>query len=310
MASPPPPLIIQVRKAYMLCSSYAKNAALTKEIHSAIEEELRNMDSTLGFGAKKRHKRIAHRQYLEYDGVGPGTYSQRQSAHSRVRLDQSRESVFERKFQEALADNNSKEVGPHSALPPKGTMTTNAFQMIANEMIRDSIKRGEFSNLRGRGRPMEEAWENPVLSTMEQKLNSIMGSSGFAPDWIMLEREIKEEASKLREEMVSAWNRCGPHPMTQFKGVEWDKSLRHFQAELDTINKKIRDRNLKGPPVGQKMKLKLEDLLTPVTSVIPVSNNEPRSPEANSDNGRFVLGVTGFIFAVIGFWELVQRSRE
>lgn len=53
---------------------------------------------------------------------------------------------------------------------PKSTQTTNNLERIANEMIRDSIKKGEFSNLPGRGRPMESTLDNPVLSTMEQKI--------------------------------------------------------------------------------------------------------------------------------------------
>lgn len=106
----------QIREAYKLCASYAKNVTLTQEMHDALEEELQNMEKTLGLWQPKR---VAHRQYLQYDGVGPGTPSQRQKAYTQLRLDRSRESVFEKKFQDALVDDDSKEVSLYSSWPKK-----------------------------------------------------------------------------------------------------------------------------------------------------------------------------------------------
>ncbi len=108
---------------------------------------------------------------------------------------------------------------------------TNSFERIANEMIRDSIKRGEFCNLPGCGRPIETAWDNPVLSTMEQKVNVMMGNSGFAPDWVIPDKEIRTGVAELKNGIVLAWNRRGPHPMSQPESVEWEQDLRHFQKE-------------------------------------------------------------------------------
>lgn len=204
--------LCQIKEAYKQCASYAKNVTLTQEIHDAMEEELLNMEETLGW----QPKRVAHRQYLQYDGVGPGTPSQRQRAYTQVRLDQSRENVFEKKFQDALVDTDTKEVGLYSPWP-KSTQTTNNLERIANEMIRDSIRRGEFSNLPGCGRPMENTWDNPALSTMEQKVNVMMGNSGFAPGWVLLDKEIRVKSKGFE----------GRH----FSGVEqvWTTSYVPFQ---------------------------------------------------------------------------------
>lgn len=287
-----------------MCSSYAKNVTLTQEIHDAMEEELQNMEKMMGF----RHpKKVAHRQYLQYDGVGPGTPSQRQRAHMQIRLDQGRESVFEKRFQDALIDKDTKEVGLYSPWP-KSMQTTNNLERIANEMIRESIKRGEFSNLPRHGRPIEDTWDNPVLSTMEQKISVMMSNSGFAPDWVMLDKDIRTKVAELKGEILVAWNKCGPHPMSHSRTTEWKENMLDFQEKVNSINKKIRHRNLIGPLVGQKVHIRLENLVSLVTAdIIPVSESEAQATEERTSTGEGpdshnVIGVAGFILAIFGFW--------
>lgn len=264
------------------------------------------MDKTLGL---RYHRKIAHRRYLQYDGVGQGTTSQRQRAHTQLRLNQSRDSVFDKQFQNALMNNDAKEVGLYSPWP-QSTKVTNNLERIANEMIRDSIKRGEFSNLPGHGRPIERTYENPVLSTMEQKVNVMLGSSGFTPDWITLDREVRVKSKELKEQILAAWNRCGPYPMSCSKSAEWEQDLANFQKQLDGVNKRIRDRNLKGPLVGQKVQLKLENLVVQVTAdVVPVvrAMDESRSELERSGSDNSFIKVTGFVVAVIVFWKLFRE---
>lgn len=43
--------------------------------------------------------------------------------------------------------------------------------------------------------------------------------------------------------------------MSCSKSAEWEQDLANFQKQLDGVNKRIRDRNLKGPLVGQKVQL-------------------------------------------------------
>ena len=207
--------MLQVRTAYQLCMSYAKNVSLTTEIHKALEEELQVMDKAIG---ASKHRRVAHRSYLQYDGVGTGTVSEREKAYNQQRFNQARDSVFDKKFQNALINNDSKEVELYSAWP-QSTKVTNSLERIANEMIRDSIRRGEFSDLPGRGQPLKETLSNPVLTTMEEKINVMMGSSGFAPDWVLLEKEIRTKTKELRFRILEAWNWCGPFPMSHSKSL-------------------------------------------------------------------------------------------
>lgn len=264
------------------------------------------MDQRLGI----RHtKKLAHRRYLNHDNVRPGvTYSQREKEYTQLRLDQARDSVFEKKFQDALVNNEAKEVGFYSGNPwPKSTQVTNPLERIANEMIRDSIKRGEFSNLPGQGRPIESGWDNPVLSTIEQKVNVMLGNSGFAPDWIVLDKEIRVSIEELKEQVLVAWNQYGPHPMSYSHAVKWEQNMCEFEKELKEINKKIRDRNLKGPLTGQRVALRLNNLVTQtISSVVPIP--KPAKPEkpATQDSGSLIElgGIVIAICAIVGLFRL------
>lgn len=239
------------------------NVTLTRAIHEALEKDLEDMDQLLG---KKKHKNMTSRRFLTYDGVGPGTISERQKAFTQLRLDQARENIFEKQFHDVLIDNDSKAVGPHTGDPwPKSTQVTSSLERIANEAIRDSIKNGEFANLPGKGQPMKMSWDNPVLDNMEQKINVMLGNAGFTPDWISLDKDINTGISELKESVLAAWNQCEPRPMSCSKDAEWEQNMVKLDAKVKEINRKIRDRNLKGPLTGQKVGIDLDRLVVQVT---------------------------------------------
>lgn len=266
------------------------------------------MDQLLGF---RKQKNLTSRHFLSHDDVGPGTFSQREKAYTQVRLNQARDSVFEKKFHDALINDECKAVGPHTGEPwPKSTKVTNSLQRLANEAIRDSIKKGEFSNLSGHGRPMEKTWENPVLDNMEQKINVMLGNAGFTPEWITLDKEIRDDLQELKDRILIVWNQCGPCPMSHSKAVEWEQNIIKLDGKVKEVNKKIRDRNLKGPLAGQKVPVKLDRLAGQVTcTVYPCwkSDNklEEESDKMHSDTDGVTvssfIGLTGTLIAVVVF---------
>lgn len=157
---------------------------------------------------------------------------------------------------------------------------------------------------------MGNSYDNPVLSTMEQKINTMLGNSGFAPDWIMLDREIRAKVSELKGFILAEWNRCGPHPMSHSKTLEWEQNMVLFQQHLEVINKKIRDRNLKGPLVGQKVSLRLDSLVFQVVSgTIPVQSveNESTASERTDTNTRkFNVSTLGLFLVALLMWGLFR----
>lgn len=288
-----------------------KNIALTRAIHEALEEELYRMDQVLG---SRKHKNMTSRQYLTYDGVGPGTISERQRAYTQLRLDQARDSVFDKKFRDALIDKSTKTVGPHTGGDPwpQSTRVTNSIQRIANEAIRDSIRNGEFANLPGKGQPMKETWENPFVDNLDQKINVILGNSGFAPEWVTLDNEIESDLAKLKESILCAWHQCGPRPMTYSKHAEWEETMARHKERVEEINRKIRDRNLKGPLTGQKVGVNLKKLEASVTNGVQPCNEPEEEGPNHQTQGQIVqetllkLTVMGLL---VGLAVLIATSR-
>lgn len=63
---------------------------------------------------------------------------------------------------------------------------------VVEDMILSSMATGEFSNLKGAGKPLEVDHSNPYLDQTQQKINRILRDSGFAPPWIVKENELKK----------------------------------------------------------------------------------------------------------------------
>lgn len=68
---------------------------------------------------------------------------------------------------------------------------SNAIDRLVEDLIQESMKRGEFDNLPGQGRPLEYSPHNPFIDLTTHNINKIMANSGFAPEWIMLSSEIR-----------------------------------------------------------------------------------------------------------------------
>jgi DnaJ family protein C protein 28 len=249
--------------------SYAKNVAMSREIYAAMEDELADIDQTLGF---TKQRRLPHRQYLTYD-VGPGTYSQRQKAYAQHRLYEAIDNVYEKQFEKALRNPNAKEVAEYKGKTKKfKPKVTKALEIIAHEKIRDSMGRGEFKNLKGMGKPLRREHDNPVIDDMQQKLNRLLSNAGFAPEWISLDKEIRQSIENVKECLSTCWSKCGPHPMTPERMKVWEQELEELSQSVRTINKKISDLNLIVPSLSaQRTYIRLDLLVSKVTAEPPSS---------------------------------------
>lgn len=275
--------------------SYTKNVAMTREIHAALEQEMSDIDKHLGYSAS-RQRRLPHRQYLSFD-VGTGTVSERQKAHSQQRVSQAMDNVFDKQFEKALENPDAKNVAPYTGLPKSqipGGKSTKTLQRIANELIYESMRRGEFDNLKGLGKPLECEAVNPVLDTVEQKINNMLKNSGFTPDWVSLDKDIRAATSRLREDMALAWAVCGPYPMKQEQTALWKKHLQQFHTTTDSINKMIFNLNLIVPSLTiQRSNLRLDKLLIKVTENNPHPHSKDVECKSEQEEEHDLYKVTG-----------------
>ncbi len=72
------------------------------------------------------------------------------------------------------------------------------FEKIAEKRIKEAIDRGEFDNLRGKGRPLEFEDDSFIPSDLRMAYK-ILKNAGFLPPEIQAEKEIKAVTDLLEQ---------------------------------------------------------------------------------------------------------------
>lgn len=104
---------------------------------------------------------------------------------------------------------------------------------LVEEKIREAIARGEFDDLPGKGKPI--VLEDYPFTPPEWRLAfKILADAGFAPDWIVLDKEIRER--------IENWHKVAGSIRKNDPGRS-----RWLEEEAREINRLIELFNLKVP---------------------------------------------------------------
>ncbi|CAN2387587.1 homolog subfamily C member 28, partial [Pristimantis euphronides] len=193
-----------------------------------------------------------HRQYLNYEGVGFGTPSQRQRQYMQFRVDRATDQVLDfrkQKLEQQYAENSMivKDV-KHS----KKVKITQAIERLVEDLIQESMAKGDFENLSGKGKPIDKFSSCPHIDPMTHNLNRILIDNGYQPEWIVLQKEIRETIDKLRQDLVASRKKLGD-PMTYRQGQQWTEICETFREHMTNLNKRINDFNLVVPLMSRQM---------------------------------------------------------
>ncbi len=127
-----------------------------------------------------------------------------------------------------------------------------------NKQIEEAMERGEFSNLPGEGKPLKLD-TNPFLTPEARMANRLLKENGFAPRWVELEKEIKQEKVQLdrlltnlkaRRERLAALIQRHPErhrAISRTFEQERTRSIERYGEKLDNLNRKIQRVNLLMP---------------------------------------------------------------
>lgn len=77
--------------------------------------------------------------------------------------------------------------------------------------------------------------------------------NGFQPEWITLQKEIREEANHLRNDLLMERKYFGPYPLSVEENIEWSDKVYQYKNIVDKINKKIEKFNLVVPVLNKQM---------------------------------------------------------
>jgi DnaJ family protein C protein 28 len=150
---------------------------------------------------------------------------------------------------------------------PKKKKPNQSWENFVDQQIREAMERGDFDNLRGKGKPQELA--NHHGDPAQEMAHKIVKDAGFVPYWMELEKEIVREEKEAREAVLRSWRWCEAArgdaiEDPQWVAAEWRKAREAFAQKLTALNTKIINLNLQLPePMlrKQRARLKLEDEL-------------------------------------------------
>ncbi|RZF34719.1 hypothetical protein LSTR_LSTR010768 [Laodelphax striatellus] len=204
------------------------------------------------------HTAPQHRQYLTYGGWGTGTPSQRERYYQKTRAETAVKNVFQHRMNRVISETvctDEQALARKDKTEAKKIKTRYGFERLVEDLIQESMNRGEFDNLPGQGKPLGRQFDhhNPYVDLVTHKLNQVLIDNGFVPEWIQLQKEIRESEEEIRKKLSDERRRLGSIPLNRDDQIRWHKILDKAQIEVDKLNKKIGKYNLVVPMLQKQV---------------------------------------------------------
>ncbi|XP_011202019.2 dnaJ homolog subfamily C member 28 [Bactrocera dorsalis] len=248
-----------------------------------------------------KHTAPQHRQYLSYDGIGVGNPFQRQKQYQQVKAMKAQERVLSHRIEKSQAGERT--------IMKKGTFYKNhaiktkyGFDRICEDLIQEAMAKGDFDNLKCAGKPLSSAQtQNPYLDFTTHKLNKILLDNGFTPEWITLQRDIREAVEKLKQELRAERAYFGDYPFDEEENRAWQAVLQRYSDDIKDINKNIDKYNLIVPILqNQLFRLNIAKLSEQVISDPEALKHFKRQKEPPSETASTENAAKNDIFSFFG----------
>ncbi|XP_047454099.1 dnaJ homolog subfamily C member 28 [Mugil cephalus] len=203
---------------------------------------------------KSKGAALQHRHYLSFEGVGSGTPSQRERQYRQVRVDRASEQVlnYRQREHERAAAADGALVERDMRQRSHKIKITQAVERLVEDLIQESMARGDFRNLSGAGKPLNKFEHNPYADPMTHNLNRILIDNGYQPPWVVTQRDIREAAAHVRRRLLDGRARLGD-PMTAQERRQWEELCASVGEELVKLNKTVDNYNLVVPMLHMQM---------------------------------------------------------
>ncbi|XP_049902951.1 dnaJ homolog subfamily C member 28 isoform X3 [Epinephelus moara] len=203
---------------------------------------------------RSRGTALPHRHYLSYEGVGSGPPSQRERQYRQIRVDRASEQVlnYRQREHERAAAAEGALVERDMRQRSRQIKITQAVERLVEDLIQESMARGDFRNLSGAGKPLNKFEHNPYADPMTHNLNRILIDNGYQPPWVVTQRDIRETTAQIRNRLLGGRARLGD-PMTPEEHSQWEQLCASVQEELVKLNKMVDNYNLIVPMLNMQM---------------------------------------------------------
>ncbi|HSE32788.1 MAG TPA: DUF1992 domain-containing protein [Pyrinomonadaceae bacterium] len=119
------------------------------------------------------------------------------------------------------------------------------WEPLIDKLIRESMERGEFDDLSGKGEPVDLS-ENPFEDPDVRTAHRLLRNAGFGPAWIEDRKDIETNLALARTTLLRA--RDLYHNEIP-GGARWQRAVREFRETVAELNQRIRMYNLKAPGI-------------------------------------------------------------
>ncbi|XP_020851579.1 dnaJ homolog subfamily C member 28 [Phascolarctos cinereus] len=277
---------IQIEEAYRMVLDHVMDK---KKRQIEVEEEA---DEDM-----HKYKTPQHRHYLSFEGFGLGTPSQREKQYRQFRADRASEQAME--YQKRKLENQyyANSVTAKNVRQSKNQKITQAIERLVEDLIQESMAKGDFDNLSGKGKPLNKFSGCSYIDPMTHNLNRILIDNGYQPEWILMQKEIKDTIVQLRRDILVSRNKLG-HPMTSSELTQWSQDCEKFQENIKKLNKRINYFNLIVPILNrQKVHFDAEK------EIARVLKNYENLIEAGKMDNKNTINIETKNVKVVGFKE-------
>ncbi len=134
------------------------------------------------------------------------------------------------------------------------TRTEDEWRDVVSQAIEEAMRKGEFDNLRGRGKPLPQK-DRAFTPAGDALAYDILKNNDLAPGWIGARNDVQREVEAWRKQLraeaertSAAWLAAGTQPAAQ-EAVRalWSRKRERYVTAMDGINRRIRDTNLSQP---------------------------------------------------------------
>lgn len=104
---------------------------------------------------------------------------------------------------------------------------------VVEQRVWHAMEEGQFENLPGKGKPLDLD-TNPHADPAEDTLYRILNKNGCAPEWVELNKEIRNSSAGWRMALRRAWmNKDG------CDDSKWLKTSEALKLQLRDLNNKV-----------------------------------------------------------------------
>ncbi|XP_057552107.1 dnaJ homolog subfamily C member 28 [Hippopotamus amphibius kiboko] len=294
---------IRIEEAYRKVLPHAieqTNARQSKVEETEEEEE-----------EKFKYKTPQHRHYLSFEGIGFGTPSQREKQYRQFRADRATEQVMEYQKQKLQSQYFTDSVIVKDVRYSKEQKITQAIERLVEDLIQESMAKGDFDNLSGKGKPLKKFSGCSYIDPMTHNLNRILIDNGYQPEWILMQKEIKDTIDQLREAILVSRKKLG-NPMTATELKQWNQVCEQFQENIKKLNKRINDFNLIVPLLTrQKVHFDAQKEIARAQEIYETLMNTKEVTDKNPNNidqgeGEKTPGVKTGFFNWMNVWKFIK----